>query len=109
MKNSVVAAVALSALFLLTSGVCANPDWTATYPKTGTNRGTILVRATANFGAGTTTNGTVVVTYWVVNGGAAKTQNFTIKAGQTGQIDTGVLTVTGLTAGQDYNVTVNIQ
>jgi hypothetical protein len=109
MKNAVTAALALSAILLFTSGARANPDWYDGFPKTGTNAGTILVRATANFAAGTTTNGTVIVKYWNTGGGAIKQQNFTIKANQTGPIDTGELTVTGLTSGQKYNVTITIQ
>ena len=109
MKNAVTATLALSTILLFTLRARANPNWSAGYPKTGTVAKTILVRATANFAAGTTTNGTVIVKTWIDGGGVVKQQNFTIKAGQTGAIDTGELTVTGLTSNQTYNVTITIQ
>ena len=109
MKNAVTATLALSTILLFTLRARANPNWSAGYPKTGTVAKTILVRATANFAAGTTTNGTVIVKTWIDGGGVVKQQIFTIKAGQTGAIDTGELTVTGLTSNQTYNVTITIQ
>ena len=89
MKNAVTATLALSTILLFTLRARANPNWSAGYPKTGTVAKTILVRATANFAAGTTTNGTVIVKTWIDGGGVVKQQIFTIKAGQTGAIDTG--------------------
>lgn len=104
-------AIRLSLLLLLIAAPiarAANPDWSAGYPKTGTNNGTILVKGTLNLAATEETAGTVSVIAYPTTGGVVKSFGFTIVAGQNGPIDWDEFEITSLTSNLDYYVVVQI-
>jgi hypothetical protein len=86
-----------------------NPDWSAGYPQPGSSSGSIAVAGTITLDSFLTTTGNVYVAVWPVGGGVQTTTTFTISSGQTGTIDWGSFTVTGLGRNQQYNVYTQIE
>lgn len=97
-------------LILLVFGrlLFANPNWNADYPMAGSTVGTIISQGTITPPNSYVTTGTARVTIWPVGGGPEIVTSFTLPSGQSGNISWGPWTVSGLTSGTPYNVSVDI-
>lgn len=104
-----VRVLAVTALLGIAGFAIANPDWAAKSPSQGLPKsGSVKVEGTCTPDVPYQTTGAVRVNYWPVGGGAKMVSVVQIPPGKTGRVAWGPFTLSGLTSGTSYNISVEI-